>query len=53
MIALIVLKPTRTCGPRGIKRNENVGATIMKITAESLVSKTAPMIITGLMFNFI
>ena len=45
MIALIVSKPTRTCGPRGIKRNENVGATIMKITAESLVSKTAPMII--------
>jgi hypothetical protein len=45
MIALIVSKPTKTCGPRGTKRKENVGATIMKITAESLVSKTAPMII--------
>jgi hypothetical protein len=45
MIALIVSKPTRTCGPRGTKRKENAGATIMKITAESLVSKTAPMII--------
>jgi len=45
MIALNVSKPTRTSGPRGTKRKKSVDATIMKITAESLMSKTAPMII--------
>jgi hypothetical protein len=44
-IALTVSKPTRTSGPRGTWKKENARGNIVKITAESLMSKTAPMII--------
>ena len=44
-LALTASKPTRTSGPRGTKRKENVDGSIMIITAENLMSKTGPMII--------
>ena len=44
-LALTASKPTRTSGPRGTKKKENVDGSIMITTAENHMSKTGPMII--------